>query len=69
MFKSEVFEDLALRLERWYGVNISFEAGDIKQYRFTGTFTNETVEQALSELQMIRPFHFTISNNKVIITQ
>lgn len=69
VFKSEVFEDLALRLERWYGVNISFEAGDIKQYRFTGTFTNETVEQALSELQMIRPFHFTISNNKVIITR
>lgn len=69
VFKSEIFEDLALRLERWYGVNISFEQGDIKQYRFTGTFTNETVEQALSELQMIRPFHFTVSNNKVVITR
>jgi ferric-dicitrate binding protein FerR (iron transport regulator) len=68
-FRDESFEDIARRMERWYGTIIRFADPSVKSIRFTGTFTNETVEQALEALQITADFHFTRQSNTVLISK
>ncbi|HEU4472842.1 MAG TPA: FecR family protein [Flavisolibacter sp.] len=69
VFQDESFEDIARRLERWYGVAIRFEHEGLKKERLTGTFTNENIREALAELQLATSFQFTINSNSITITQ
>lgn len=50
-FQGESFEDLALKLERWYNVRIHFTDDPVKKERATGSFEKETIEQALAALK------------------
>jgi len=68
VFEDETFEEIARKMERWYGVTIQFKAAKLKQERLTGVFEKETVAQALSALQETTPFHFAMKNNEIIIT-
>jgi transmembrane sensor len=52
LFKDEKFGDLAIKLERWYDVKIHFEDEKIKDFRFSGKFDKETVNQAMDALQI-----------------
>ena len=67
VFDGDRFDELALRLERWYNVHITFKQSSLKQYRFKGTFENETIEQALEALKLTVPFEYTINNNEIEI--
>jgi len=67
IFNNERFEDIAIKMERWFDVNIVFQDSSVKNYRFTGTFTNETVEQTLDALEFSSRFHYQIDKKKVII--
>ena len=69
IFQDESFADLARRMERWYGVKIAIEDERIANERLTGTFTLETIQEALEELQMSTFFHFTIKSNSILITR
>jgi len=69
IFRDESFQDLAVLMERWYGIPLRFQDPSFKAIRFTGTFTNETIEQALEALQFTASFHFAIRNNTIIITK
>lgn len=68
-FEEERFSDLALRMERWYNIKITIDNEKLKNYRISGSFENETVEEALKELQFLVSFQFTIKNGEVIITK
>lgn len=50
IFKNEPFGKLAIKLERWFNVKIHFEDEEIKQYKYTGAFEKETVNQAMEAL-------------------
>jgi ferric-dicitrate binding protein FerR (iron transport regulator) len=67
VFDGDRFDELALRLERWYNVHITFKQERLKQYRFKGTFENETVEQALEALKLTVPFNYKINGNDIEI--
>jgi len=67
VFNAERFGDIALKMERWYDVQIIFEDKQVEDYRFTGTFINETVEQTLEALRFTSPFHYNIDKKKIII--
>ena len=67
VFQDETFEELAIKLERWYAIRIRFSDTDRMHYRFTGVLADESLEQALQVLQMMKPFHFTISGKTVHI--
>ncbi len=66
-FEDERFEDLALKMERWYDLEIIFESEKLKDYRVSGSFVNETPEQALNELKFLLPFKYSIKNKEVKI--
>lgn len=67
VFEDERMEDLAIRMEKWYNLKISFSGEKIKNSRVSGSFVNETAVEALKELQFLVPFGFTISGNEVKI--
>ena len=67
IFEDERFADLALKMERWYNVKISIEYEKLKNYRISGSFVNETAEEALKALQLLVPFSYSIKNNEVRI--
>jgi ferric-dicitrate binding protein FerR (iron transport regulator) len=68
-FRGESFEQLAVQMERWYNVHINFSSSAIKQYRFTGIFTTESLDQALKALQITAPFRYRVEKNEVYISK
>ncbi len=67
IFKSESFEDLAVRMERWYDVQIVIQDTQLGDKKYTGTFEKETIEQALKALSLSMPFDYTINQNIITI--
>lgn len=69
VFDNEPFEDIAVKMERWFAVDIEITDGVLRQKRLTGTFERESVEQALEGLAYASttPFIFKRSGNKIII--
>lgn len=67
MFKSESFKELALKMERWFDVEITILDEELKEKKFTGAFEKETIEQALKALSLSMPFKFNIEHNKISI--
>ena len=66
VFQNESFEEIARKLERWYGVSIRFENARLKDNHLTGSFTNETVRQALDDLKFTATFNYSIDNDNNI---
>lgn len=67
IFVSETFEDVALKMERWYSVNIVFADGPLKKAFLTGSFEKETITEALNALELTTGFSYSMKNNNVII--
>ena len=68
-FDEQKFDDLALTMERWFNVKITINTDNIKNNRLTGTFENETIEEALKELQYLVSFSYQINGREVIINK
>jgi transmembrane sensor len=68
IFRDESFQELALKMERWYGVTFQFSDNRLDQLRFTGVFQDETLQQALRALKITAPFSYKIDKGKVIIS-
>jgi ferric-dicitrate binding protein FerR (iron transport regulator) len=68
-FNNETFETLAKRLERQYGAEIEFIDKSVKDYRFTGTFHEISIDQALNSLQFASYFNYKIEEDKVFISK
>ncbi|HEY8970934.1 MAG TPA: FecR family protein, partial [Puia sp.] len=56
VFNQEPFETVAEKMERWYGVTFYFEDDELKKEVFSGSFTKESLEEALKALQFSYPF-------------
>lgn len=69
VFIGETFEEVGLKMERWYGVNISIADEKLKKEHLTGSFEKETIDQALDALQITTSFKYTINKDKITITK
>lgn len=68
IFKNEPFNSLILKLERWYNVEIKLTDSTLVNYSYTGSFENETIEQALTALKLANPvFDYKMEKNKIEI--
>ena len=67
IFKNEKFEDLAVRLEKWFGVKIIILNPKIKEVKITGLFENETIVQVLEALKIAVPFEYKINDKEILI--
>ena len=65
LIESKTFGELAASLERRYDIRIVFVSNDLKNYCFSGTIRNETIEQILHVLTIIAPMKYTIHQGMV----
>ncbi len=68
IFKSELLKDLAVKLGRKYNFTFLFEAEAVKNYRFTGTLEDETLQQVMEVIKITSPISYEISGKVVTIT-
>lgn len=67
VFRDESFDELVVRLERWYDVEIELNDPKIKEKRISGSFQNETIDQALEALKISIPFRHEKTGKKILI--
>jgi len=68
-FQNETFRELAPKIERWYGVTILFKDEKTAAMRFTGTFEDESVEQAMLALTISEPFNYKFQGKTITVSQ
>lgn len=66
-FKKEQFSELAIQLERWYDVKITFDNDRYLTKQFTGTFRDQDINEVMRALQFTQSFHYAINNNEIHI--
>ncbi|MCG8309529.1 MAG: FecR domain-containing protein [Cytophagales bacterium] len=65
--ESETMVKMAATLERRYDVKIHFENEEIKQFRFSGTFKNETIEQVMAAIKLAAPISYRMEDRNIWI--
>lgn len=68
VFDNETFDELAVKMSRWYGVTFHFESPNLRQLRFSGIIDTESIDETLKMLQISRPFHFLVNGKEVHIS-
>jgi ferric-dicitrate binding protein FerR (iron transport regulator) len=69
VFNSETFEDIAHKMEKWYGTAVSFKDEDLKKKKFTGVFEKETIYEALDAIQLTTAFSYEETNGQIILSK
>ncbi|SIO09640.1 FecR family protein [Chitinophaga niabensis] len=67
--QDESLEQIAIRLQEWYGIQIVITDEAVKQYSYSGTFESETVIKALEALQLSYPFNFQMEQSRIVISK
>jgi transmembrane sensor len=69
VFQDEPFSELAMKMERWYGVKINIQDERIATQRVSGILTTETIQEAMDALQLSTSFHYDLKSNLITITR
>ena len=65
-FDDEPLDQIAVKLERWFNVEIVFANERLKSHRFTGTILkNKPVDQIMQALELISPIRFKHQVNAI----
>jgi ferric-dicitrate binding protein FerR (iron transport regulator) len=68
IFWNETFEDISVKMERWYGISIVIEDEKLKSYRYSGKFIyNETINQVMDILALTTPIGYSLDKNVLTI--
>jgi len=68
VFDNITLEEIAVNLERWYGVKIHILNDSLKKYKYKGRFShNETVYQVLEVLKVTTPIFYELKNYEINI--
>ena len=70
VFAGESFEDLAVKMERWFNVKIKIDNNELKSERYNGKFVhNETVYQVLEAIKITTPITYKVEKDTIIISK
>ncbi|PTN10526.1 FecR family protein [Mangrovibacterium marinum] len=61
LFMDDPIQEVMLKLENWYNVDIRLEDQKLNKYRFTGTFIDESVDEVLRTLSLTSPLSYEIT--------
>ena len=64
VFRREKLDKIVTRLSRKFGVDIRLEGDRLKEYEYTATFTDETLEDILDLLKRSAPITYSISRQR-----
>ena len=68
IFRSMLFEEIAIALERNFGKRVVFLDQETAGYRLTGSFENNTLPEILYYLAKTKFFHYKISDEQILIS-
>lgn len=66
-FEEESFAEVANKMARWYDVNFIFKNKELEEMMLHGSFTTETINQAMEALQYSFKFKYEIKDKQVTI--
>lgn len=66
-FDSEPLENVALKLERWFGVKVNITDDRLKDKLYTAVFEYETLDQVMEALRLTGGFRYAIDKKDVTI--
>ena len=68
VFDNESLEEIALKMSRWYKVQVNILDPGLKTQRYTGKFVNnETLDQVLKAIDLTTPIQYTVDRTSVQI--
>jgi len=67
VFDGETLSEVALKLERWYGVKVIIQGDELKNMEYTGVFDDDNLTEVLYALQLSGNFKYVVRRNEVII--
>jgi transmembrane sensor len=67
IFTNERLESLVIKMERWFNVDITLKDSLLKDFRYTGKFEKENIEQALKALKLATPLEYQIDKDKITL--
>ncbi|MGV8139649.1 MAG: FecR family protein [Mangrovibacterium sp.] len=59
-FKNAPMNEVVMKLERWFNVDIELKDRGLLQYRYTAVFEHETIQQAMEMLRFSSPIKYKI---------
>ncbi len=68
-FNGGDFITIMRKIARWYNVEIIFTDTQVQKYRFTATFSNESITQVLDALKEVEKFNYEIKGNQIKISK
>lgn len=66
VFEGTELSEIAVLLERRYNVQVEFNESELKNYTFTGTFQEETLDQVLEILKITTPVRYQMIGKGVL---
>jgi ferric-dicitrate binding protein FerR (iron transport regulator) len=69
IFRSMLFEEIAVELERNFGKKVVFKNEEARNYRLTGSFQNNTLTEILYYLAKTKTFTYSISDEEIVISR
>lgn len=67
VFRNATLESIAMELERNFGKKVKFNAEAPKQYRLTGSFQHNSLQEIMFYLARSRSFHYEITDSTLTI--
>ncbi|RYG43247.1 MAG: FecR family protein, partial [Chitinophagaceae bacterium] len=68
VFKAMAFDEIGLELERNFGKKVVFLSDSARQFRLTGSFQNNSLDEILFYLSKSTEFKYKINNDEVLIS-
>jgi transmembrane sensor len=69
VFDNETFEEIAVKMARWYKIHVQINDEGLKKQRFTGKFiNNETFYQVLEAINLTTPIEYKYERNELIVS-
>jgi transmembrane sensor len=68
-FDQETLENVASKIERWYGVKVSIREDSLKGTAYSGVFEDESLAQVMEALRLTGNFRYSINKKEITITK
>ena len=65
-FRNERFEQVAMRLSRWYNIEIELEGDQLNNYIYHATFENEPFEEVMKLMELTAPISYHFEDRKLL---
>lgn len=66
-FSNCQMSDIAIMLERRFDIQIEFKNQHLKEYRYTGIFDDESLDDILNIMKISKPFNYRLNGKKLTI--